>query len=460
MPRKSRKTSLEKARTLLNYGLSKIETGMWFVIARTSAEADLPNSICKALNLNFEDVVALLLEAGILYSKQQASDSTTPKDRIDVKTDGIDTLNSHFLNLSIEHTYKFTKDAHNPYKKIYFIGRGKLGSEKPVYGEAAGADINEITYTELQRRQISEIREHVEAKRQLSIAASQAVVCESLYVETGLSGSAEDPPGGASLISPTTTEASPRRADSNNNSPSIATITTTTTTTTTPNDNAEQSQQGSTVLPFLQQAVANLNFDSRMIDGKRPPRVDGQAPVDCTSVKQASSLMRAHIVGLACKWGWEQTDDKKRQKEIAEAACKLISYDFGFALPIKGTRFTVWHQEIQDLYNGVSTKKKKDGHVEMKMKMGSKRGTYTDQVERDYPGYLHETFRQATKRIGPTASWVDYAEAMNAIARENNDADRTAPLLQVTRDILIGWFNKHKGTLKKPITRPILDEAR
>jgi hypothetical protein len=114
--RKCRKSPLENARTLLNYGLSKIQTKEWFVIARTSAEADLPNSICKALNLDFDDAFALLFEAGILYSKQQASNSTTRKGRIDVKTDEIDTLNFRFLNFSIEHTCKWTKDAHNRYK--------------------------------------------------------------------------------------------------------------------------------------------------------------------------------------------------------------------------------------------------------------------------------------------------------------------------------------------------------
>jgi phage antirepressor YoqD-like protein len=105
---------------------------VWFVIARTSAEADLPNSICKALHLYFDDVFALLLEAGILYSKQQACNSTTPKDRIDVKTDEIDTLNSHFLNLSIEHTCKWTKDAPSTYETIHYIGRGKLVSKTPA----------------------------------------------------------------------------------------------------------------------------------------------------------------------------------------------------------------------------------------------------------------------------------------------------------------------------------------
>jgi hypothetical protein len=174
---------LEHARSLLNYGLSTIEPHMWFVIARTSAEADLPNSLCKALNMGFDDVFALLLEAGILYSVQQASDGTTPKDRIYVKTDGIDALNSHFLNLSIEHTYVKTIDAHNPYKIIYYIGRGKLGSKKPVYHGGSVADIKK----EIQKRQISEIRKHVEAKRQLSIAALLVVVYESLYVDTGLS---------------------------------------------------------------------------------------------------------------------------------------------------------------------------------------------------------------------------------------------------------------------------------
>ena len=58
-------------------------------------------------------------------------------------------------------------------------------------------------------------------KCQLSLAALQAVVYESLSVEAGLSRSPEDAGTGCAYV---TTEASQRRDDSESNSPSNATV--------------------------------------------------------------------------------------------------------------------------------------------------------------------------------------------------------------------------------------------
>ena len=201
------KSSLEKARSLLNYGLSKIQTKVWFLIARTAAEANLPTSICKALDLDFDDVLALLLQAGILFPKKE-KDGTTPDgtrdDRMNVNTDEIDTLNFQFLNLAIKHTYTKTTDARCSYKTLYFIGRGKLGPKKAVYG-AAVAKIKTITYSESQQEQIAEIRKQVETNYPLLFAALKAADEESLYVDTGFSRTdqAECTGMGAALITPT-----------------------------------------------------------------------------------------------------------------------------------------------------------------------------------------------------------------------------------------------------------------
>jgi hypothetical protein len=173
----------------------------------------------------------------------------------------------------------------------------------------------------------------------------------------------------------------------------------------------------------------------------------------------ATSEMRQYIVFLALTWGYDATDDKKRQKEIAEAACKAISYDFGFASPIKGTRFPVWHREIHDLVNGVSGKKCLNGRVEVS-KMGPKLGTYTERIEANHEGYLHKTYRKAIKKVGPTGSWLEIAVAMNVISEKENEADGRKPVLEMNEDNARRWFNKSHGSLKKPVTRPILTDDR
>jgi hypothetical protein len=192
--RKVQRSKHETARSLLNHGLSKIQRNEWLLIARSPSEAKLPNSICQAMGLGFDDLLPLLIEAGILKfsTKKCATDRS-----MEVKTDQIISLNAQFLNLAIKHTYRYMPDVCSMYTKFYFIGRGELGS-KPVYG--AGVDkIKQISYSAKQREDILEIRQH-----NYPLLATFKAGDESLYVDTGLSCSKDAGTGSsAALITPT-----------------------------------------------------------------------------------------------------------------------------------------------------------------------------------------------------------------------------------------------------------------
>jgi hypothetical protein len=313
----------EIARTLLNAGFSKMQTKEWFLIARTSAEAKLPNSICQAVGLGFEDLLPLLITAGILRITAKKPVDGIIHRTLEFSKDQIDTLKSNFINLDIKYTYLRSKDDSIPYRISHFIGRGQLGSKKPVYGSLRVATIKPISYSEKEQQKISMLRKQVEARYPFLAPFSSG---ESLHMITA---------------APPETQLTP---------PVVAAIV-------APVEAVAVQQEIAPQQPIHERAVEHLDFT--FTDGMRPSRVQGQDPILKSSIKQATAEMRMWIVFLALKWGWNQTDDNKRQRDIAEAACKAISYDAGFEAPIKGTRFQVWYQEIDDRVEGRPQKKQR-----------------------------------------------------------------------------------------------------
>ena len=107
------------------------------------------------MGLGFDDLLPLLIEAGILkFSSKKCATIRS----MEVKTDQIISLNAQFLNLAIKHTYRYMPDVCSMYTKFYFIGRGELGS-KPVYG-ARVDKIKQISYSAKQRADILSIIIH------------------------------------------------------------------------------------------------------------------------------------------------------------------------------------------------------------------------------------------------------------------------------------------------------------
>ena len=489
-----------------------------------TAPPKLPNSLCRALNLAFDELVPLLILAEILHFKPKKAADGSSGGILEFKTGGIESLVSNFFNLDIDHTYIIRKPGEtSPYSKCYFIGRGERKGIA-IYGKIV-SKIKSINYSDKQKETIAELRTFTVAShpflRYLSIANEEGTISQSLQVDTSLPRTQNAGDGSAAIVTPTETEqrhgstlseadnsqlflahhgvtvtptnaaetsTSPYRPSPNTTRDGAVAGENTATTTVTPADLArhnlidadeaenlidagEAESPGSvsappnqstsrlrvrSELPLDQLAVEHLDFS--LIDDERPPRVLGQPPVLKTSVKRATTEMRTFICGLARDWGYDKTDSKIQQNEIAEAACKAISYDAGFEKPIKGSNFSVWYQDYVDQLKGRGKKYIK-GRVEVK-KMGPKTGTYVEKIEALCPGYLHKTYRQAIKKASCEGSWIEIATAMNEIAFNNHQDDESLPVLALTKDKGRVWFKENRGTLKKRISRPILTSDR
>jgi hypothetical protein len=123
-----------------------------------------------------------------------------------------------------------------------------------------------------------------------------------------------------------------------------------------------------------------------------------------------------------------------------------------------------WHSQLHDTID--ATMESTSSHHSFKScgeakKMGPKKGTYTDRIESEHPGFLHKMYRAAVKQEGPEAPWRDIAKAMNTCSEEqqaiNNDS---TPVLTMNRNSVHRWFKKNNGKTKKRSYRPILTPER
>jgi hypothetical protein len=193
------------------------------------------------------------------------------------------------------------------------------------------------------------------------------------------------------------------------------------------------------------EVVENLAFEARNDKGNRPPRREGGDPVYMKTTKQATGSMRQSIVIQAIFWGWESVEDKKMKERIIRAACKVVCYDCGLAEPVLGTNFKAWYEKCLNASTG---KTSWDGWAENE-KLGPRKGTYYEQIERNHPTFLHKMYRAAIKELGPEASWNEIAHAMNKASAEAHSEDTGAPNLAMNTMHVRRWFKAQGGTARQ-----------
>jgi hypothetical protein len=151
----------------------------------------------------------------------------------------------------------------------------------------------------------------------------------------------------------------------------------------------------------------------------------------------------------------DETIDKKKKTDVAAAAIRIVAYDTGLKKAPKGTCFAKWLKEFEDALAGKAT-----GLGESLLqgeKHGRKDGSYWKSVESTHPGYLHNMFWLACKKVGYEAMYREIADAMNDMS-DNPASD--IPALDMSREKLVIWFREMKGKALKRVSRPILTPDR
>jgi hypothetical protein len=178
--------------------------------------------------------------------------------------------------------------------------------------------------------------------------------------------------------------------------------------------------------------------------------------IEISKSKLADQAMRTQIVFVAHQWGygWDDIGGKIKTR-IADAASKLVSYDWGFIeQAASGRTVREWCQAIeQSLRMGPVPM----GRVLATKPFGPQKGAYIVQIERKHNGYLHSLYRRAVRIEGAKASWDDIADQMNQLSSGRGESRDT---LKLSAAQLRRWFLSLKGKYKANITQPLLTEEK
>ena len=204
-----------------------------------------------------------------------------------------------------------------------------------------------------------------------------------------------------------------------------------------------------------------LDFDVRLRDethtnnaeGRRPSRASGGPDVELVDRKTPTQAMRLMMVYVANICGYSASSKAKRNA-IAEAACRIVSYDHGLKKSQFGTKMDGWASWVEKAV--WSEEKTTTGNVLADRQKGPAQGKYIERVERDFPGYLHRMYRAAVKEVTAEATWGEIAKEMNNKSRQQEGHLD----LEMSPYMLRDWFKKHKGKVRKSIDRPIITPER
>jgi hypothetical protein len=180
----------------------------------------------------------------------------------------------------------------------------------------------------------------------------------------------------------------------------------------------------------------------------RPSR-DGTGTVELHNRLLAETNHRLIALHVAKAWGWSnhQFDHITRQR-IAEAACRLVSYDFGFKKAFSYSRLADWDKDlIEYIRSGDTTK------ACGKLRTG--RTSYVDRIEAAHKGYLCELYRDAEKILGKGATFSELADCMNQRSDVPTEERET---LSLHPEQLRRWFHAQKGKQLAACKKPRLTE--
>ncbi len=134
------------------------------------------------------------------------------------------------------------------------------------------------------------------------------------------------------------------------------------------------------------------------------------------------------------------------KKQLLEDAATIIMYDQGYK-EVKGFKMleTTWQTRMIGYFaTGI-------GPAPLKSLYKGKK-SYSDELEKEHPGYLHKLCRLAVKQVGHQASFKRLAIVMNNAS--TTPAFNNNPNTHLTEYNVRRFFNQFNGTLKSPLEKP------
>jgi len=185
------------------------------------------------------------------------------------------------------------------------------------------------------------------------------------------------------------------------------------------------------------ETALNLDFDVRLRhDTSGRPARNGTGHIVVHKRKQADTKMRSCALFLAELWGYgDESLTWEQRQRIGNAACRQVAYDQGYPKSTGGSQLWKWRKRTKFLLES--------GSSDPMSRTVVPRISYTDKIEKDHPGYLHELYRYARRTKGVRASFSDIAECMNA---KSGTLEEERPTLSLHKLQVFRWVKANGGS--------------
>jgi hypothetical protein len=134
------------------------------------------------------------------------------------------------------------------------------------------------------------------------------------------------------------------------------------------------------------------------------------------------------------------------KNQLLEDDATIIMYDQGYK-EVKGFKMleTTWQTRMIDYFAT-------DIGPAPLRSLNKGKKSYSDELEKEHPGYLHKLYRLAVKQVGHQASFKRLARVMNNAS--TTPAFNNIPNTHLTEYNVRRFFNQFNGTLKSPLEKP------
>ena len=197
---------------------------------------------------------------------------------------------------------------------------------------------------------------------------------------------------------------------------------------------------------------AEVNF-ALLLNFENSPRQNrnGDGTIIMHEKKQACESHRMMTIFAANKWGCNDFRLTLLQRErIKLAACRLISYDYGYRQPFGHTQIKLWEERM---CNSIRKGPAPSMAPTLTPLVNNHKGSisYIDALEKEHPGYIRSLFRYSQKIRGSLAIFEELASTMN----QKSATDPNQPTTTISRYQLEAWFKKEGGKDFAPTSKPL-----
>ena len=144
----------------------------------------------------------------------------------------------------------------------------------------------------------------------------------------------------------------------------------------------------------------------------------------------------------------------KHQLILAEAILNHESFLAGYSKPL--IKPITFHRMYFTKYEDAKRLNPCTASVVLDSKKGKNRRRYVEMLSEQYPSFLHECYRQATRIHGLTENTATICTSMENYAKATYPDDDIRGQLKMTHYHFWKFFYMHGGKLKKPVTKPRL----